>query len=95
MSKPEDPLTQLGDAPLEDRYREQMASVARGLDAVFNGAKTGADRDVGFLLLVFPFGEQEGRCNYISNGADRRAVLELLKEQAARFEEQFKEIDSE
>lgn len=27
-----------------------------------------------------------GRCNYISNGADRRDIVSLLREQAARFE---------
>lgn len=76
---------QLGDAPIESGYERQMNDVARALDVAFNGG--GVKRKTGFVLLVFPFGESEGRCNYISNGADRRDVLKLLKEQAARFEE--------
>ena len=62
----------LGDAPIEQAYREQMNAVAQGLDDVFNGKAKGANRKVGFVLLVFPFGEAESsRCNFISNGADR------------------------
>ena len=76
---------QLGDAPIEPGYERQMQEVAKALDIAFNGG--GARRKTGFVLLVFPFGESEGRCNYISNGADRADVLKLLKEQAARFEE--------
>jgi hypothetical protein len=55
---------------------------------MFNGDKRGPDRDVGFVLLVFPFGEKEGRCNYISNGADRKDIVTLFKEQIKRFEGQ-------
>jgi hypothetical protein len=78
----------LGDAPVEDAYREQMNAVARGLDQIFNGEAKGAERKVGFVLLVFEFGEKEGRCNYISNGADRRDIVTLFKEQIKRFEGQ-------
>ena len=78
----------LGDQPIQPEFREMMNSVARFLDQLFNGAKKGNDREVGFVLLVFPFGEQEGRCNYISNGADRRDIITLMKEQIKRFEGQ-------
>jgi len=78
----------LGDAPIETQFRETMNRVAGALDEAFNGGAKGADRKVGFVLLVFPFGEHEGRCNYISNGADRRDVATMLKEQAKRFEGQ-------
>lgn len=79
----------LGDGPIEDRFREQMNAVARGLDVVFNGELTGSKRTVGFVLMVFPYGDTEGeRCNYISNGADRRDVVTLMKEMIARFEGQ-------
>jgi hypothetical protein len=80
-------MPELGDAPIEAAYLRQMNQVARLLDEVFNGRSTGDDRHTGFVLLVFPFGEKDGRCNYISNGADRADVLKLLKEQARRFEE--------
>jgi hypothetical protein len=78
----------LGDGPIEPKYREQMASIARALDEIFNGKATGKDRETGFVLLVFPFGEAKGRCNYISNGADRRDIVTMFKEQIARFEGQ-------
>lgn len=75
---------ELGDAPVEERYKRQMIAVVQALDAVFNGAER--PKKTGFILLVFPYNEHEGRCNYISNGADRRDVVALLKEQLARFE---------
>ena len=78
----------LGDGPIEDRYRGMMKAVGAGLDKIFNGEATGRARQTGFILLVFPFGEHEGRCNYISNGADRQDVVALMKEQIARFEGQ-------
>ncbi len=79
-------MPQLGDKPIEPEYMEKMNAVARVLDELFNG--DGPDRQTGFILLVFPFGEKEGRCNYISNGADRRDVAVMLREQARRFEGQ-------
>jgi len=75
----------LGDAPIEPGYVRQMQDIARALDGVFN---SGGERRTGFLLMVFPYGET-GRCNYISNGADRNDVMALLREQLARFEGQL------
>jgi hypothetical protein len=87
--KPPKPPERLGDAPITDRYREQMNTVARALDEAFNGKARGADRETGFVLLVFPFGNAEGaRCNFISNGADRKDIVVLMKEIIARFEGQ-------
>ena len=78
----------LGDAPIEPDYREKMVDTAQALDEYFNGQAKGPNRKVGFILLVFPFGEGEGRCNYISNGADRKDIIVMLKEQIKRFEGQ-------
>jgi hypothetical protein len=78
---------ELGDGPIEAEYLESMQHIAGALDVVFNGTKHGGDRETGFVLLVFPFGEKDGRCNYISNGADRRDVVKLMREQIARFEQ--------
>jgi hypothetical protein len=75
----------LGDEPIEPEYLKLMNAVVGGLDEIFNGQKGGPGRKVGFVLLVFPFGEAEGRCNYISNGAKREDVEKLLYEQAERF----------
>lgn len=94
MSKRKDvpPKYQLGDAPIEDAYKVQMQELARVLDRIFNGKLQGKDRPTGFVLMVFPFDEigPEGqhRCNYISNGADRRDIVLLMKEMIARFEGQ-------
>lgn len=78
----------LGDAPIEASYREQMTAIAQSLDEIFNGQISSTGRKTGFILLVFPFGETEGRCNYISNGANRKDVVTMLKEQIKRFEGQ-------
>ena len=78
----------LGDAPIEPQRRDQMVRVAKALDELFNGEAKGHDRKTGFVLLVFPFGANDGRCNYISNGADRHDIVTLMKEQIKRFEGQ-------
>ena len=78
----------LGDAPIEPGLIELMNRIAGALDGVFNGDLKGSDRSTGFVLMVFPFGDHSGRCNYISNGADRKDVVVLMKEMIARFEGQ-------
>jgi hypothetical protein len=79
---------QLGDAPIEPEYIEKMNAVAQTLDEFFNGDVKGQARQTGFVLLVFPFGEKEGRANFISNGADRKDIVTLFREMIARFEGQ-------
>jgi len=76
----------LGSAPVEPKYIQKMNAIAAVLDGMFNEGAKGKDRSTGFVLLVFPFGETEGRCNYISNGADRKDIVKLLREQANRFD---------
>ena len=73
----------LGDAPIEEEYRNKMNFLAQQLDEFFNGAAKGDQRSTGFCLMVFKFGD-EGRANYISN-ADRKDLVALLKEQLKRF----------
>lgn len=87
------PMTEhpLGDAPIQEEYRQMMLAISRGLDQFFNGEAKGAARKTGFVLMVYPFGnlaDGDARCNYISNGADRRDVVTLMKEMIARFEGQ-------
>ena len=77
----------LGDAPIEAQVADKMNTVAGALDEYFNGEAKGGDRKTGFVLMVFPYGDSTGSCNYISNGADRRAMVKMLREQANRFEE--------
>lgn len=74
----------LGDEPIEPSYIQNMQTIAGMLDRMFNS--DGPDnRTTGFVLLVFPFGEGDGRCNYISNGADRDDIVRLFEDQIKRF----------
>jgi hypothetical protein len=75
----------LGDAPIDAEYKAKMNSIAAALDHAFNGEARGKDKKVGFVLLLFPYGEKEGRCNFISNGADRKDIVTLFREMIARF----------
>lgn len=82
------PEDRLGDAPVSADYHEKMVAITRSLDVRFNGNAKGADRETGFVLLVFPFNSHDGRCNFMSNGADRKDIVVLFKEMIARFEGQ-------
>jgi hypothetical protein len=77
----------LGDAPIDDQYRDKMRRLAQALDSILNDGATGDDRKTGFCLMVFPFEAFDGRANYISN-ANREDIVILLKEQLRRFEGQ-------
>lgn len=78
----------LGDAPIEEQYRAQMNAIAEALDDVFNPGQRAPHKKVGFVLLTFEYGSHDGRCNFISNGADRRDIVTLFREMIARFEGQ-------
>jgi hypothetical protein len=79
----------LGDAPIEPEFHAKMNAIAAGIDEFFNGDAKGRAREVGFVMLVYNFGDADGgRCNFISNGADRKDVVSLMKEMIARFEGQ-------
>lgn len=80
-------MSSIGDGPIERRYRDLMNTLARGIDKALNDDFTGGNRKTGFVLLVFPFGSDDGRCNYISN-ADRKDIVVMMKEQIKRFEGQ-------
>jgi hypothetical protein len=81
-------MNKLGDAPIEPEYIEKMTAIVSSIDMIFNGEARGNDRKVGFVLMVFPFNDTAGRCNFISNGANRDDVVTLMKEMIARFEGQ-------
>jgi len=78
----------LGDGPVEEQYRQKMIAIVKTFDEFMNGDKKGPDRDIGFVLMVYNFGEGPGRCNYMSNGVDREDIVLLMKEMIARFEGQ-------
>lgn len=77
----------IGDGPVDKDVIDKMTAMARGLDDFLNEGAKGDARKFGFCLMIFPFADGPGRCNYMSN-ADRRDVVTLLKEQLARFEGQ-------
>lgn len=86
--------------PISPEFIEMMNAAMRALDKSFNGKVGGPGRTVGLVLLVFPYGEKDRagpghRCNYISNGADRREMITLLREQAQHFEDHLKEIEGD
>lgn len=76
----------LGDGPIQMEFRAAMEAVAESLDQIFNGSREPTTRTTGFVLLLFPFGDKSGLCNYISNGADRKDIVTMMKEQIKRFE---------
>jgi hypothetical protein len=83
------PEHSLGDDPVPDDYKDRMTAIIKTLDQFMNGKDRGKDRKVGVVLLIFPFGySTDGRCNFMSNGADRNDVVALFKEMIARFEGQ-------
>jgi hypothetical protein len=82
------PEQRLGDAPVDQIYHDTMTAVMKAVDEAFNGNRKGPNKEIGVVLMVFPFGNTEGRCNYMSNGADRRDIVTLMKEMIARFEGQ-------
>ena len=70
----------LGSGPIDPKLHDTMNVLAGILDRTFNPEK----RETGFVLMTFPFGASEGRCNYISN-AQREDIITLLTEQLAYF----------
>lgn len=79
---------EIGDAPIETRFKKVMQAIAQSLDQVLNNdMQLGGKRTTGFVLMVFPFDDFDGRCNYISS-ADRKDMIKVLREQLRRFEEQ-------
>lgn len=81
-------MPELGDQPIEDKFSAVMIRFMRTFDEIFNAGLKPPNKKVGVIMLTFEYGETEGRCNYISNGANRQDVIVMLKEQVARFEGQ-------
>ena len=77
---------QYGDGPIAPEYREKMIAVIKTVDEFVNDNKRGKDREIGIVVLMFPFGDGPGRCNFMSNGVARQDLVALMKEMIARFE---------
>lgn len=81
----------LGDGPVQEQYHAQMRAIMETLDDFMNPGLKGDKRKVGITVLIYPFndlGDGEGRVNYMSNGADRKDVVVMMKEMIRRFEGQ-------
>lgn len=80
--------TTMADAPIEMSVRDAMNNLAVALDKILNGERIdqSGERKNGFVLLLFPFGDKSGKCNYISNGADRDDIVRMFQEQIKIFE---------
>jgi hypothetical protein len=74
--------------------RDAMDALAMSLDVVLNG-NPDEPRKSGFVLLLFPFEDKSGLCNYVSNGADRHHIVRMFKKQIELFEQQFEKNGSE
>lgn len=81
------PEQRLGDALVQQDYYDKMLITMQATDELFNGDTRAPNKQVGIVMLVFPFNDK-GRCNYMSNGANRQDVVVLMKEMIARFEGQ-------
>lgn len=73
---------------------ETMNALASGLDEALNDDLKGADRKVGFALLIYEFGTpKDGRVNYVGNG-QRDDVRMAIKELLARWEGRYAETET-
>jgi hypothetical protein len=71
---------------MEKLSPQALQALAVSLDRILNGEKVVSDelsvkRINGFVLLAFPFGEKDGTCHYVSNGAGRDDIIKLFTEQ--------------
>ena len=89
------PGERLGDAPVVEEYHARMTAVMQSLDEFMNGDSKGSNRKVGIVVMMFPYGEVTGRCNYMSNGADRKDMVRLMKEMIKKFERQPEQAGKE
>jgi len=80
------PHERLGDAPVEAQYHEKLIAIMGALDEFLNDGAKGGARKTGLVVLMFPYGSAtSGRVNFMSNGADRKDVVILMKEMIQRF----------
>lgn len=61
-----------------------MQRAAEKLDHHFNGLAQGVDRKVGFILVVYPYGEGPRDANYVASSAD--GTVGVLKRLVERLE---------
>lgn len=66
-----------------------LEDIAKGLDVTLNGKdavlENKGERKTGFVLFLYPFGDDSSRTNYVSNNAGREEVTKMLEEQLRFF----------
>lgn len=73
--------------PIEEKHAGAMKQLGRVIDDWLNQGK---GKKVGFVLLMFDFGEKpNGRMNYLSN-AERESMLRALQELVGQMEREGK-----
>lgn len=73
--------------PIDPAWADTMRGLMAVLDDTFNHGLKPPNKKVGIVLLMFEYGDADGkRTNYISNGADRADMIKLFRELADRFE---------
>jgi hypothetical protein len=68
--------------------KDALRTLAESLDQVLNGTDNEVPRKSGFVLLLYPYDDKSGLCNYVSNGADRERIVKMFKKQIEIFESQ-------
>jgi len=72
--------------PIEQPFNKLMVDVMGILDTHMNPGLKAPNKKIGIVMLVFPYGDDSGRSNYISNGASREDMIKMFRELADRFE---------
>jgi hypothetical protein len=86
MNDDDQTQTQAQTTGMEKLSPQALQALAVSLDRVLNGEKVISDtlsvkRINGFVLIAFPFGDKDGKCHYVSNGAGRDDIIKLMTEQ--------------
>lgn len=80
---------------IQEKYKKSMRELATLLDEMLNPGLKGDDRETGFMLLMFDFGNTptSDRINYISN-TNRIDAITSMKEFIARAENRIKDNEN-
>lgn len=75
-----------GDGEVQPEILRDMEAIARAIKEFLN-PDPAEPAKWGFMLMCVPFGDGEGRCNYMAS-ISRESAIQLMKDQLQRFEAQ-------
>lgn len=81
-----DTLQVLDNQTINLRAQDTIRVMASVIDEALNGRPEDGARQIGFLLLVFPFNEADGQLHYVSNGVPSVDAARLLRDRAERLD---------